>query len=142
MGAGNWKIFKSVTLPLSFAGIVSATLFIAVSVLSDFGNPLIVGGRFNVLAVEIYTQLTGWLNIGTSAAMGLVLLIPSILLFVMQNRFYKKNRQNQQQHQNPETNNRNTTNRLQTKQRQAKNYAQSQHRKLHLFSHQSKIIQI
>ena len=91
MGAGNWKIFKSVTLPLSFAGIVSATLFIAVSVLSDFGNPLIVGGRFNVLAVEIYTQLTGWLNIGTSAAMGLVLLIPSILLFVMQNRFYKKN---------------------------------------------------
>ena len=91
MGAGNWKIFKSVTLPLSFAGIVSATLFIAVSVLSDFGNPLIVGGRFNVLAVEIYTQLTGWLNIGTSAAMGLVLLIPSILLFVLQNRFYKKN---------------------------------------------------
>lgn len=91
LGAGKWKIFKSVTLPLSFTGVVSSALFIAVSVLSDFGNPLIVGGRFNVLAVEIYTQLTGWLNIGTSAALGLVLLVPSVLLFVLQHLLYRKN---------------------------------------------------
>lgn len=91
LGAGKWKIFKSITFPLSFTGIVSAALFIAVSVLSDFGNPLIVGGRFNVLAVEIYTQLTGWLDIGTSAALGLVLLVPSILLFVFQHLLYRKN---------------------------------------------------
>ena len=63
MGAGELKIFFTVTLPLSFPGILSSFLFIAVSVLSDFGNPLIVGGRFRVLAVEIYTQLTGWLNV-------------------------------------------------------------------------------
>ena len=91
LGAGKWKIFKSITFPLSFTGIVSAALFIAVSVLSDFGNPLIVGGRFNVLAVEIYTQLTGWLDIGTSAALGLVLLVPSVLLFFFQHLLYRKN---------------------------------------------------
>ncbi len=90
MGAGNLKIFFSVTLPLSSTGILSSLLFIAVSVLSDFGNPLIVGGRFRVLAVEIYTQLTGWLNVGKSAVLGIILVVPSIILFVFQNRLMKK----------------------------------------------------
>lgn len=90
MGASRARIFLTVTLPLSLPGILSAALFIAVSVLSDFGNPMIVAGRFKVLAVEIYTQLTGWTNAGTSAVLGLILVIPSIILFVFQNRLLKK----------------------------------------------------
>ena len=66
-------------------------LFVAVNVLSDFGNPLIVAGRFRVLAVEIYTQLTGWLNAGSSAVLGIVLIVPSVILFTVQNRLLKKN---------------------------------------------------
>lgn len=90
LGASEAKIFFTVTLPLSWPGILSSFLFIAVSVLSDFGNPLIIGGRFRVLAVEIYTQLTGWLNVGTSAVLGIILLIPSVILFFLQNRLNKK----------------------------------------------------
>lgn len=90
LGASELKVFFTVTLPLSWPGIISSFLFIAVSVLSDFGNPLIVGGRFRVLAVEIYTQLTGWLNVGTSAVLGIILVIPSVLLFLLQNRLNKK----------------------------------------------------
>lgn len=91
MGAGKLKIFFTVTLPLCSTGILSSFLFIAVSVLSDFGNPLIVAGRFRVLAVEIYTQLTGWLNVGTSAVLGIILVIPSVILFLLQNNLMKKN---------------------------------------------------
>lgn len=90
LGAGEVKIFFTITLPLSFPGILSSFLFIAVSVLSDFGNPLIIGGRFRVLAVEIYTQLTGWLNVGTSAVLGIILVIPSVILFLLQNQLNKK----------------------------------------------------
>lgn len=90
MGAGRSRIFLTVTLPLSFPGILSAALFIAVSVLSDFGNPLIVAGRFKVLAVEIYTQLTGWVNPGTSCVLGFILVIPSIILFIAHNKTVKK----------------------------------------------------
>ncbi|MDD7415836.1 MAG: iron ABC transporter permease [Treponemataceae bacterium] len=89
LGSSNLKIFFTITLPLSFPGILASFLFIAVSVLSDFGNPLIVAGRFRVLAVEIYTQLTGWLNVGTSAILGIILVVPSILLFLLQNKLYK-----------------------------------------------------
>ena len=90
MGAGYGRIFLTITLPLSFSGILGALLFVVVNVLSDFGNPLIVAGRFRVLAVEIYTQLTGWLNVGTSAVLGIVLVIPSVLLFLIQNRMMKR----------------------------------------------------
>ncbi len=90
MGAGETKIFFTVTLPLSFPGIISSFLFIAVSVLSDFGNPLIVAGRFRVLALEIYTQLTGWLKVGTSVVLGIALVVPSVLLFFLQNRINSK----------------------------------------------------
>lgn len=89
LGAKKLRIFASITLPLCTPGIIASFLFVAVSVLSDFGNPLIIGGRYRVLAVEIYTQLAGWLNRGTSAVLGLVLVVPSIALFLLQNRLYR-----------------------------------------------------
>ena len=89
LGAGHFKIFLKVILPLSAPGILSAVLFIAVSVMSDFGNPMIVAGRYKVLAVEIYTQLTGWVNSGTSAVLGILLVVPSLVLFVLQNKLTK-----------------------------------------------------
>ena len=73
LGAGHIKTFFTITLPLCLPSIFSSMLFIAVSVMSDFGNPMIVGGRFRVLAVEIYTQLTGWMNWGTSTVLGIIL---------------------------------------------------------------------
>ncbi|MCR5607143.1 MAG: iron ABC transporter permease [Treponema sp.] len=90
LGARGSKIFFTITLPLSLQGLLASFLFIAVSVMSDFGNPMIVAGRFKVLAVEIYTQLTGWINGGTSAALGLCLVIPSGIIFFIQNKITKK----------------------------------------------------
>lgn len=90
MGASKARIALTVTLPLCANGILSAALFIAVSVLSDFGNPMIVAGRFRVLAVEVYTQLTGWVSAGTSCVLGIILVLPSVGLFVAQNHFMKK----------------------------------------------------
>ena len=71
-------------------GLIASALYIGVSVMSDFGNPMIVAGRYKVLAVEIYTQLTGWMNGGVSAVLGLILIIPSVVLFYFQNRLLNK----------------------------------------------------
>jgi iron(III) transport system permease protein len=83
-GAGRFRVFRTIILPLVLPGIVSAALFIAISVISDFGNPMLIGGRFSVLAVELYTQLSGWANMGTSAVLGIILLVPAGLLFALQ----------------------------------------------------------
>jgi len=81
LGAGRWSVLRTVTLPLVTPALLAAGLFIAIGVLGDFGNPMLVGGRFQVLATAVYTQLTGWADFGTSAALGLVLLVPAVLLF-------------------------------------------------------------
>lgn len=90
LGAGRLRIFFTVTLPLSFPGLSASFLFILVSILSDFGNPLIVAGRYKVLAVEIYTQLTGWVDPSVSVVLGIILLIPSVVLFLFQAWLVKK----------------------------------------------------
>lgn len=89
-GAGRFRVFRTITLPLTLPGILSALLFIAISVLSDFGNPMLIGGRYNVLAVELYTQLTGWADGGTSAVLGIILLVPALVLFLLQRFFLGK----------------------------------------------------
>lgn len=90
LGADKVRIFFTVTLPLSLPGISASFLFILVSILSDFGNPLIVAGRYKVLAVEIYTQLTGWVDSSVSVVLGIVLLVPSVILFLVQAWLVKK----------------------------------------------------
>src|SRR5690606_29530861 len=84
LGAGRMEVLRTVTLPLVTPGLLAAALFIAIGVLGDFGNPMLVGGRFQVLATAVYTQLTGWADFGTSAALGLLLLAPAGLLFAAQ----------------------------------------------------------
>ena len=90
LGADKVRIFFTVTLPLSLPGISASFLFILVSILSDFGNPLIVAGRYKVLAVEIYTQLTGWVDSSVSVVLGIILLVPSVILFLIQAWLVKK----------------------------------------------------
>jgi iron(III) transport system permease protein len=90
-GAGRFRVFRTITLPLLAPGLLSAALFTAISTLSDFGNPMLIGGRFNVLAVELYAQLTGWAgNTGVSAVLGLLLLTPALGLFVAQRLLLRK----------------------------------------------------
>lgn len=86
LGASRWRLLGTVTLPLATPGLLAAGLFIGIGVLGDFGNPMLVGGRFRVLATEVYTELTGWASVGTSAALGLLLLVPAVLLFAAQQR--------------------------------------------------------
>ncbi|MBP5284370.1 MAG: iron ABC transporter permease [Treponema sp.] len=90
LGGSKLKTFFRVTLPLALPGIIAAFLFVAVSVLSDFGNPMIVAGRYKVLAVEVYTSLTGWMDPSKSSVYGLVLIIPSLFIFILQRKLLKK----------------------------------------------------
>ena len=93
LGASRGQVLRTVTLPLATPGLLASALFIAIAVLSDFGNPMLIGGRFRVLATEVYTQLTGWASVGTSAALGLLLLVPAIAFFALQQSVQRRTRQ-------------------------------------------------
>jgi iron(III) transport system permease protein len=83
LGAARGRAWASVTLPLSLHSVAAAALFIAISSISDFANPMLIGGRYRVLAVELYTALTGWGDAATAACLGVLLLVPALVLFFL-----------------------------------------------------------
>jgi iron(III) transport system permease protein len=49
--------------------------------ISDFGAPKVIGGSFNVLAVDVFKQVIGQFNFAIGAVVGLLLLVPSVIAF-------------------------------------------------------------
>jgi len=58
LGASALKVFTKVTLPSSKYGIFSAAALTFNLTITDFGNPVVIGANYNVLATEIYAQVT------------------------------------------------------------------------------------
>src|SRR5688572_558823 len=84
MGASRWHIFRTVTLPLMVPGFAGAGLLIFIESLADLGNPIIIGGDFNVLASQAWVSIIGQSNFQLGAALSTVLLVPSLIAFVVQ----------------------------------------------------------
>ncbi|WP_224746938.1 putative 2-aminoethylphosphonate ABC transporter permease subunit [Pelovirga terrestris] len=82
LGAGRIRTFFMVTLPGVKYGLLSAIFVCFTLSFTDFGAPKIVGGHFNVLAVDIYKQVVGQQNFGLGATVSLILLAPTLLAFV------------------------------------------------------------
>lgn len=84
LGASEWRVFRTVTLPATRYGLVSATFIVFTIVITDFGNPMVIGGDFNVLATEIYNQVSGQANFSLGAVIGIVLLIPAAVAVLVE----------------------------------------------------------
>ncbi len=92
LGQTRWGIFKTVVLPMTIPGIASAALLVSMLALSDFGNPMVIGGAYRVMAVEAYLQVVGMQNMSMGAVISVVLLLPSLLFFLLQ-RYWVSRRQ-------------------------------------------------
>ncbi|MBR3137249.1 MAG: iron ABC transporter permease [Clostridia bacterium] len=84
MGASRMKVFTSVTLPLLLPGLGNAFLVTFIESIADFANPMIIGGSYDTLATTIYLQITGAYDKQGAAAMAVVLLCITLLMFAVQ----------------------------------------------------------
>jgi iron(III) transport system permease protein len=92
MGASKFKQFMSITLPSAKYGLISAMLVTFTLVITDFGVPKVIGGDYALLATEIYKQVIGQQNFELGATVGVLLLIPSVVTFVVDGLIQKKQR--------------------------------------------------
>ena len=77
------RVFRTVTLPLALPGIANAFLIGFIESLADFGNPLLLGGDYQVLATSIYFAIVGARqDRGVAAVLGLILLAIMMVVFV------------------------------------------------------------
>ena len=84
MGASRSKVFLTVTLPLLLPGLGNAFLVTFIESIADFANPMIIGGSYDTLATTIYLQITGAYDKEGAAAMAVVLLCITLLMFAVQ----------------------------------------------------------
>ncbi|MCP1307589.1 ABC transporter permease [Paenibacillus tyrfis] len=84
MGAGRLRTFLNVTLPLTMPGIANAFLLVFVQSLADFGNPMTLGGNYTTVAREIYLQAVGSYDIQAGAALAMVLMSITFLIYALQ----------------------------------------------------------
>ncbi|GAB4564712.1 MAG: hypothetical protein Kow0047_14680 [Anaerolineae bacterium] len=89
--ASKFHIFRTITLPLLIPGIAGSFLLLFVESLADLGNPLLLGGNATVLSVEIFLAINGQYDQQKGAALSLVLLIPTLTVFLLQ-RYYVSRR--------------------------------------------------
>ncbi len=81
--ASKWKTFWTVTIPGARYGLISAAFVVFNLVITDFGLPKVIGGQFNVLAVDIYKQVIGQQNFEMGAVVSVVLLVPALMAFTV-----------------------------------------------------------
>ncbi|MBP5383891.1 MAG: iron ABC transporter permease [Lachnospiraceae bacterium] len=84
IGASRMKVFLTVTLPLMLPGIGNAFLVTFIESVADFANPMLIGGDYDTLATTIYLQVTGSYDSTGAAAMSVVLLSLTMILFFIQ----------------------------------------------------------
>ena len=90
MGASRFKVFTSVTLPLILPGMGNAFLVTFIESIADFANPMIIGGSYDTRATTIYLQITGAYDKQGAAAMAVVLLTITMLMYLVQKYVLEK----------------------------------------------------
>lgn len=91
LDANRWQTFRLVSLPLMRPGIANAFLLGFIESLADFGNPLVLGGNFNVLSTEIYFAIVGTVADPAKAAiLSLILLTLTLAAFLAQRKWLGK----------------------------------------------------
>jgi iron(III) transport system permease protein len=88
--ASTWKTFWTVTIPGARYGLISASFVVFNLVITDFGLPKVIGGQYNMLAVDIYKQVIGQQNFEMGAVVSMVLLVPAMMAFTLDRYVQKK----------------------------------------------------
>ena len=90
LNSGKVKTFFTVTIPGARYGLISAAFVVFTLTITDFGAPKVIGGGYNVLATDIYKQVIGQQNFEMGAVVGLILLLPAGLAFMVDRVMQRK----------------------------------------------------
>jgi iron(III) transport system permease protein len=89
LNTSRWRIFWTITFPSARYGLVNASFVVFTTAIVDFGIAKVIGGKFNMLAVDVYRQIIGQQNFQMGAVIGVLLLLPPLLTFIVERITYR-----------------------------------------------------
>jgi iron(III) transport system permease protein len=88
LGAKPMQTFRKITWPLLRPGLAAAFLLAFIESLADFGNPIVLGGGYEVLSIKIYFAVVGARHdLGNAATLAIILLALTLGAFWLQQRW-------------------------------------------------------
>jgi putative spermidine/putrescine transport system permease protein len=87
LGAGPWRVFRLITVPLSLPGVIAGLLIVFSLASSSFVTPALLGGSdYKLLSTMIYQQALILQNWPLAAAFAVVLVLVVFLMLLIQTR--------------------------------------------------------
>src|SRR5438552_1958007 len=83
LGAGPATAVRRVALAAGRPGLAAGRLVGFILLLTGLRNPILIGGRYNVLATEIYAQVIGMSNFAAGTTMSIVLIVPCLVAYLV-----------------------------------------------------------
>ena len=77
LGANPLQTLRTIVIPAAWPGILSVFFILFTMNLADFGTPIVIGGRYKVLATEAYLQMLSSSSLGKPAAISMLMIPPS-----------------------------------------------------------------
>jgi len=82
LGAGSWRVFRTVTFPLMLPGYFAGAVIVFIWAFTDLGTPLVFGFR-RVVAVQIFDQIDQVDTNPGGFALVVVVLVLTLVLFLL-----------------------------------------------------------
>jgi len=82
LGIPRINQFLSITFPYLRKPLISVVFAVFTLIFTDYGVPLMIGGRYITLPVLMYQEVIGLLNFSRGSVIGSFLLIPALIAFV------------------------------------------------------------
>ncbi len=83
LGIPKLHTHLAITLPYLTKPLISAVFTVFSLASTDYGIPMLIGGKTTTLAVMMYQEVLGQLNFGKGGVIGLFLLIPAVIAFIV-----------------------------------------------------------
>ncbi len=82
LGIGKSRQFWRLTLPYLKKPLIAATFSSFAMIITDYGVPIMIGGKTKTLSLLMYQEVIGQLDFGRGCVYGLFLIIPAIIAFI------------------------------------------------------------
>lgn len=97
LGAGRWRTFREVSLPLLRPAIAAAASIVFLFTFTSFGVVLILGGfEYSTIEVEIWRQTTTFLDLPVAGALAVLQLVGISAILVAYSRYQERRSVEQQ----------------------------------------------
>lgn len=82
LGISKMRQFMCITMPNMRQALISSTFAVFTMVFTDYGVPLMTGGKVMTLPVYMYREVVGLMNYSSGAFIGILLLVPALIAFL------------------------------------------------------------